>query len=719
MSAGEKNPGSADGSPHGRLVISCDRLARNRTQVRAYLHDRLTFAHTFDINNANSRAAFAKDLAEKLESEGDESIDPRHVEAELLRIVDEAGADEDGDAPAPPRFVIVADDPDPDKNGMYEVTAGGPRQLTNFDLLIERDVKLEDGGDIRRRFEGVITLDGKKYPISLSPDELANPRHFMAAVYKAAGPRAQFYARPELVCRAVSARSHPVKEEVTNSPGWDDAGEVYRGPFGRVDAAGIHPPGADDPVRVDVSDEQCARHIGLAVPAEGEIPGLKEHVVKDLLRLTDPLVTYLLLAATALAVLFRFVPGMNRPALWVVGLTGSGKSFLGRLFANFFGDFPVADGSRLATWSSTANFIQRIGWFFKDALFFVDDFKHEVVRHADFLKVTQNYADGSSRGRLRSDSTSNAVRPIRGILVSTGEDVPEHSASALARNVVVVMPSKAKDRERGLRCVERSSRYRTLQAAFIHHLISGGRTASFAAKVKAYRELFIRGIEGRQNDERIAGNLALFAAAFDEYAAFLGDAWPDWQAERDAFVAGLMGLRDDMLAAVRDQQASEIFLDVLRTLVEFKEVRIQGHSSDIDGGPRGEHVPLIGRTRDFSTGRRGFEISTHLALRAVQEHLRRSGKPPLAATEKAIIGQLAADGRLLGRDGRQFVPAGGRPTWGVKLDGTTKNVFLVAQDTLVSGMPAGPRRDPYHQHGAVPETSAEDGSASAPEEGAA
>jgi hypothetical protein len=33
-------------------------------------------------------------------------------------------------------------------------------------------------------------------------------------------------------------------------------------------------------------------------------------------------------------------------------------------------------------------------------------------------------------------------RPIRGLLVCTGEDVPEHSASAMARSLVIPVPQR-------------------------------------------------------------------------------------------------------------------------------------------------------------------------------------------------------------------------------------------------------------------------------------
>ena len=720
MSDEEALPGAGDASPPASLEFEWEKVSPARIRVKVRHGERLVFAHSFDINNATSaRERFAAGLAARLGSEGGTRVDPRGIEAELLRIIDEAGQADAGDARAEPQYLLVEDDPDPRKNGIYEVTADGPRPLCNFTMRVDKDVVHDDGGETRRRFEGRITLDGRASAFAMSPDDFANPRQFMAAVYAAAGPRAQFLAKPEAVCRAVSALSEPASEAVTNGFGWDQDGEVFRGPFGRIDASGVHPAGDDDPVRVDLSGEDCARHLDLAVADPNELRDLKVHVVGDLLGLADRLVTSLLLAATALAPLIRFVPGMNRPALWLVGLTGSGKSFLGRLFANFSGDFPVADGARLASWTSTGNALQRMGWFFKDAVFFVDDFKPELARHADYVKVMQNYADGSTRGRLRADATSSVVRQIRGILVSTGEDVPEHSASALARNVVVAMPSSPKDTARGARCLGRCGRYRAVQAAFIHHLISRGRTAGFSARVEEYRRRYLEGIEGRQNDVRIAGNLALFAAAFGEYAGFLGDAWPGWEGEVAAFAREFVGLRDEMVAAVRDQQASEIFLDVLRTLVAYDGVRIRGLGPEPGAG--GDRRPLIGRIVSLEAGPRAIEVATRLAFQAVQEQLRRSGKPPLPATEKALIGQLAADGKLLDRDGSPLVPKAGRATRGAKIDGQSRNAFLIASSVLIDEAarpPRGPKvRSLLPPSPAAPPEPDEDDDASAPEVG--
>jgi hypothetical protein len=125
----------------------------------------------------------------------------------------------------------------------------------------------------------------------------------------------------------------------------------------------------------------------------------------------------------------------------------------------FFGDFPLESAS-FTTWGATGNFIQRQGYFFKDALYLVDDYKPELAKFPqEVVRVLQAYADNTARGRLRSDATANVLRPIRGLLVCTGEDVPEHHASAVARSVIVKVPQQAKNLAAGNRCKAECQNY--------------------------------------------------------------------------------------------------------------------------------------------------------------------------------------------------------------------------------------------------------------------
>jgi hypothetical protein len=482
------------------ITFAWETLPRGKTQVQARHGAAIFHCAALKLADDRERARFVAQVVARAQERLGIAADARALEDVLLAIIDETAHVEDEAVPATVEFQVVEDQDDPDRDGLYAVGSNGPVQLANFVVLIDRDLQFRDGVETRRRFEGRLILHGVTSDFRIDAEDYGNGNRLAAAVFGAGGPKTQIHCRYEALGRAISAISQPIRRVITTDYGWTEAGDAYLTPSVRVDAEGIHATGSDDPVRVDLSEEQCARHLDLAVPAEGEVDELKTHVVEDLLKLHDRQVTFTLLAAAALGVLFRFVAGTNRPAIWLVGLTGGGKSFAAKLFQNFFGDFPIELGSAVGSWSSTSNFLQKQGYFFKDSTYLVDDYKPEVTRHGDVLKLLQNYADGSARGRLNADATTNVSREIRGILICTGESIPEQSPSAMARTVIVDVGSRQKDVERGARCLARRERYPALTADFVRFVIAEGRGAAFAERVRELQGIYYGPIAGAQND---------------------------------------------------------------------------------------------------------------------------------------------------------------------------------------------------------------------------
>jgi hypothetical protein len=94
------------------------------------------------------------------------------------------------------------------------------------------------------------------------------------------------------------------------------------------------------------------------------------------------------------------------------------------------------------SWSSTANALEALAFAAKDAVLVVDDFAptgaagdaERIHREADRILRAQGNASG--RLRMRADGSLRAVRAPRGLIVSTGEDVPR-GQSLRARLLVV------------------------------------------------------------------------------------------------------------------------------------------------------------------------------------------------------------------------------------------------------------------------------------------
>jgi uncharacterized protein (DUF927 family) len=220
----------------------------------------------------------------------------------------------------------------------------------------------------------------------------------------------------------------------------------------------------------------------------------------------DPRVTYALFGTVAAAVLTRFARGVNRFALWLRGPTGAGKTFAAQLAQNFYGAFPigVTVENQVASWTATPNALQVIGYYFKDALYLIDDFKFESCNPRDVVRFVQNYADGTARSRLNADATLNTTRPVRGFVVATGEDIPEHAASVTARLIVIDVPERtpaqkglrAAELAHGRRCLAECGHYPGVTLDFVRWLLAAGRLPGFPDRVAARQQFYHEKIAG-------------------------------------------------------------------------------------------------------------------------------------------------------------------------------------------------------------------------------
>jgi hypothetical protein len=324
---------------------------------------------------------------------------------------------------------------------------------------------------------------------------------------------------------------------------------------------------------------------------------------------------------------------------------------------NFFGDFDPSPGAAFCGWGWTANRIEKCGYYHRDALFLTDDFKLGAGHRGGEVRVLQAYADGGGRGRLRADASTATTYPIRGLLLGTGEDLPQNHSSTLGRLVVLDTTPAPGDLRRGAECKKRRGWYRGVMADFIGWELSTGRLDGFADRVAGLQEVYYDGVERSTNGLRVAGNLAVLGAAFGELAAYLGvhGAWDGWKAEAARFVeVDLPAVRGAVLEDVRDQQPSVVFVHELRQLIAAGEVRLRDRPRPYlfdKGDDRHGAAKPIGRVRDGVV-----EVIPEAALAAVQGSLRRQGRAELAVSATTLKAQLVGDGLLLGRDGRVIKP---------------------------------------------------------------
>jgi Domain of unknown function (DUF927) len=140
----------------------------------------------------------------------------------------------------------------------------------------------------------------------------------------------------------------------------------------------------------------------------------------------------------------------------LAGETGVGKTVVAGLCQQHYGA-GFSDRNLPGSWASTANANEGLAFTTKDALIVLDDFaptgtRADVARYnKDADRIFRAQGNSSGRQRMKSDSTLRNSKPPRGLILSTGEDVPR-GKSLRARVFILELSPKALDWERVTRC---------------------------------------------------------------------------------------------------------------------------------------------------------------------------------------------------------------------------------------------------------------------------
>lgn len=196
-----------------------------------------------------------------------------------------------------------------------------------------------------------------------------------------------------------------------------------------------------------------------------------------------------------LAAAYRAPFGSADFALHLAGSTGTGKSELAALIQQHYG--AGLDSRNLpGSWSSTANALEGLAFVAKDALIVVDDFAPEgssvdIARyHATAARLFRAQGNGAGRGRMRADGTLRPDKPPRGLILSTGEDVPK-GHSIRARTLILELEPRDLNWEGVTRAQKEAAEgvYAQALAGFIAWLANDyeARTTAFRADQTMFR----------------------------------------------------------------------------------------------------------------------------------------------------------------------------------------------------------------------------------------
>jgi hypothetical protein len=356
---------------------------------------------------------------------------------------------------APDRQALRSKRPALDRAGCYRVAGGrivmdketmnGTIEvaLANWHGRIVEEVVRDDGAE-RRIFlavEGAL-VNGAPLPrVEIAADAFAWMRwpveHWGARAVVLAGPS----TADNLRCALQLLSGDVPRRTVYGFTGWHQIGGAWL----YLHAGGAI--GADGPAPgVEVALPGMLAGFQLPAPPEGAALAAAGKASLSLLDgLAPDRIMFPLLAAVYRAALGE-APAPIDFSLFLAGPTGAGKTALAALCQQHYG--AGLDARHLpGSWISTGNSLEALAFAAKDALLVVDDFaprgaaaeKQRQEREAD--RILRAQGNRAGRGRCNPDGTTRPVRPPRGLILSTGEDLP--AGHSLRARMLVLEVSRA------------------------------------------------------------------------------------------------------------------------------------------------------------------------------------------------------------------------------------------------------------------------------------
>jgi hypothetical protein len=428
-----------------------------------------------------------------------------------------------------------------------------PVLLSNFTAEIVADVTEDDGsGEVRKTFEIEAKLRGKTYRFEIPAEKYApmnwSTEHLGATAIVSPGQGTKDHARA-----AIQMLSSGVAEQrVYAHTGLRlvDGRWVYLHAGGAV--------GPDGPVPgIEVRLPEALARFQLPEPVEGEQLRAAIRASLGMLEVAPRRVTVPLFGGA-----YRAALGSADFGEHLSGQTGAGKTELVALTQQHYG--PTMDARNLpASWSSTGNSLEGLAFVAKDALLAIDDFcptgsSADVQRyHRDADRVFRAQGNRAGRQRMRSDASLKPAKPPRGLILSTGEDVPR-GQSVRSRVLILELGQEDVDWGRLTQCQQDAAAglYACSLVGFVRWVT--GRYEQLRVdmrdEARRLRELAYRSGQHR----RTPGIVADLALGLRYFLAYALDTGAISTAERDALWAEWWdALGEAARAQLKHQEASE------------------------------------------------------------------------------------------------------------------------------------------------------------------
>ena len=461
--------------------------------------------------------------------------------------------------------------------------------LCNFTAEVLDEVARDDGtgAPIRALTVGGRLADGASLPVGTVD---AGKFAALGWVNELWGMRAVIRAGRDTKDRlreAIQLENAQVAERyIYTHTGWRDIGgrRVYLTNAGAL--------GSADGVTVEL-DRDLARYRLPAQPdniAEAMRASLRFLDIAPL-EITAPLWAAAFLAPLAEVIYPDFV-------LWLYGKTGTLKSTLAALALSHYGAF---DDKALFSWGDTANRLEMACFLLKDTLMVIDDFApqsdpfkaREMERNA--AQIVRNVGNQAGRGRLRRDLTMATTYRPRGLVVSTGEQVPD-GQSITARVFTLELQPGSVDLERLTSAQAEAGQYPHALGGYLLWLAGqwGSLAAQLPDELRAIRDYARAELHGRHL--RLPGALAHLNIGLELGLRFAVEVGALAETEAEALKAraweALLHGSQAQAQRVERERPTLRFLEVLLSLLAQGKARLNRRDglAHIGGGAAGEEL---------------------------------------------------------------------------------------------------------------------------------
>jgi uncharacterized protein DUF927 len=311
----------------------------------------------------------------------------------------------------------------------------GPEQLTNFSAQIVTQLIYHDGPKtttqliIKGRLHNEKELPAVVIPATefASMNWVADKWGMEPIIFPVASAERD-------IRTAVQMSSTPEQKHIYTHTGWTDIGGV---PRYLTTTGALGPDGLDSSIDVQLPQE-LARY-ALPKPV-----GNPEDFIQSMrtINIGPRAAMWTMFLAT-----YRAALGQADFAVHLAGRTGTFKSEITSLYQSHFGG--GMDARHLpASWNSTANALEHLAYRAMHALFVIDDFVpvgtpyqvRQLQKNAD--QIIRAQGNQSGRSRLTDVSSMQQTYFPRGVILSTGEDIPEGHSVRGRMMIVEVGPGQ-------------------------------------------------------------------------------------------------------------------------------------------------------------------------------------------------------------------------------------------------------------------------------------